>query len=152
MQTFEEARVADTITRAEIAKMIVSFATNVMKKDTPSLNKEECTAFSDLNQTNPELQSFILKACQLGLMGYYSDGKTVKPMFNTNGTVTRAEIGVILSRILRGNTYAGTEQEWYQKHLQALHKRGIMNFISEPMMLELRGNTLLMLQRIMKKS
>jgi hypothetical protein len=34
-------------------------------------------------------------------MGYYSDGKTIKPTFNVNNEMTRAEVGVILSRMLR---------------------------------------------------
>jgi hypothetical protein len=81
-------------------------------------------------------------------MGYYSDGKTIKPTFTPHTMMTRAEVGVVLSRILWGTTYAGTEQERYQKHLQALHEKGIMNFISDPMMKELRGTTFLMLHRI----
>ncbi|MDR0859681.1 MAG: hypothetical protein LBO09_01495 [Candidatus Peribacteria bacterium] len=50
--------------------------------------------------------------------------------------------------MLRGNTYAGTEEQWYQKHLEALREKGIMKLIDTPMMLELRGNMFIMLMRM----
>ena len=81
-------------------------------------------------------------------MGYWSDGKTVKSDFSPNQTLTRAEAGVILSRLLRGNAYAGDENSWYEYHLQALQSENIMHYISTPMMKELRGNVLIMLRRL----
>jgi hypothetical protein len=81
-------------------------------------------------------------------MGYYSDGETVKPSFDPNNAMTRAEVGVMLSRLLRGNTYAGTEEMRYQNHLQALQKYQIMHSISSPLMLEIRKNVMVLLFRI----
>ena len=81
-------------------------------------------------------------------MGYWSNGVDIKPTFDVNDIITRAEVGVIISRLLRGNTYAGNEENRYKAHLNALNEAGIMNFISDPMMVELRGNVFIMLQRI----
>jgi hypothetical protein len=81
-------------------------------------------------------------------MGYYSDGIIVKSTFSPNDSMTRAEVGVVLSRMLRGTSYADTEEQRYQKHLEALRKAGIMKTISNPMRKELRGTTLLMFQRM----
>ena len=60
----------------------------------------EC-AFTDLHRTNPELQSYIIQACELGLMGYFSDGTTQKSAFNPLAPVSQAEVAVIISRMLR---------------------------------------------------
>jgi hypothetical protein len=81
-------------------------------------------------------------------MGYYANGIDVKPSFQPNDIMTRAEVGVVLSRMLRGNKQAGTEEDWFQKHLNALREEDIMRFIDTPMMLELRGNILIMLWRM----
>ncbi|MDR0651240.1 MAG: hypothetical protein LBG59_07795 [Candidatus Peribacteria bacterium] len=130
MPTLEEARMNDTITRAEMAKILVvatfpsitpltkeessapSLTTPLMKggrseatggsnTTEQALQKEGCQSFSDLKQVNAELQSFIIQVCQLGLMGYYADGQMLKPAFSPNASITVAEVATILSRILR---------------------------------------------------
>jgi hypothetical protein len=62
----------------------------------------------------------------------------------------RAEAGTVLSRMLRGTAYAQwpADLTYYGKHLQALQEAGIMKLISDPEMLELRGNMFIMLQRM----
>jgi hypothetical protein len=149
MPTFETARLNDTITRAEMAKIIVTYADNVLGttpsslRDTPSIT---CT-FSDLNQTNEELQTYIIQACELGLMGLNADGKTPKEQFNPNDTITLAEVATIISRLLRDNTYKGSEQWRYHSHLLALQKADIISRNVDPMKQELRGNVLLILMK-----
>ncbi|MDR0651617.1 MAG: hypothetical protein LBG59_09855 [Candidatus Peribacteria bacterium] len=116
MPTLEEARMNDTITRAEMAKILVvitfpsttpltkggrSEVTGGSHTTEQALQKEGCQSFSDLTKVNAELQSFIIQVCQLGLMGYYADGQTLKPAFSPNATITVAEVATILSRILR---------------------------------------------------
>jgi len=78
-------------------------------------------------------------------MGYYSDGITIQPNFRPNDILTRAEAGTLLSRLLRGTTYASNEIHWYEKHLQALKDHNIMYYITTPMMQEIRGNMFIML-------
>ena len=126
--------------------MISIYAETFLDKE--RIPNAQCSQFTDLNQANAELQGYMISACELGLMGYWSNGTEVKPDFSPNQTLTRAEAGVILSRMLRGNTYAGDENKRYQDHLQALQSENIMHYISTPMMKELRGNVLLMLRRL----
>jgi hypothetical protein len=115
-QTYEEAKLEDGITRAEMAKIIVSYIDSSQAQNDTD-NNDKYSSFTDLNQVNAELQSYIIKACEYGLMGYYSDGETTKERFFPNGDITRAEVATIISRMLRGNIYKGTEEERYQKHL-----------------------------------
>ncbi|MDR2416051.1 MAG: S-layer homology domain-containing protein, partial [Candidatus Peribacteria bacterium] len=176
----EEARLNDTITRAEMAKVLTVFVSNSLSPSSQQSGsnntigglsspkflaallrnsvllsgstsnapkRSQCTAFSDLNQTNAELQSYIIKACKFGLMGYYSDGKTVKPAFSPNATITLAEVATTLSRILRADSYQGTKQWRYHSHLLALQKVGIIPYNVDPMQPELRGTLFAMLMK-----
>jgi hypothetical protein len=81
-------------------------------------------------------------------MGYYADGVTTKEYFSPTEEITRAEVATIISRMLRGTTYKGTEEEWYQNHLLALRKEEIIQTDRAPMEIELRGYVFLMLHRI----
>ena len=92
MESLEEARIADAITRAEMAKVISVYAKTFMEKK-PNVSKfTQCLAFSDMWEVNSELQFFILEACELGLMGYYANGIDIQPSFRPNDTITRAEV------------------------------------------------------------
>ena len=67
--------------------------------------------------------------------------------FQPNATVSRAQFGTILSRLLWQNTYAGASP-YYTKHLQALKEHGILTQIDNPeQRLELRQRVWLMLMR-----
>lgn len=57
--------------------------------------------------------------------------------FNPSDTVTRAQFGTILSRVLRGDRYEGGAK-YYTDHLAALKRVGIMTQISNPSMKEVR--------------
>ncbi|MDR3168750.1 MAG: hypothetical protein LBU27_03165 [Candidatus Peribacteria bacterium] len=144
--TYETVRISDAIIRAEMAKIIATFATKLLQK-IPDTEKFACTQFDDLHQANDDLQPYIVTSCQLGLMGMNGDGTGVQEEFFPARTITRAEVGTILSRLLRGTTYAtqSSDETYYSRHLQALKNAGIIKVISQPEMLELRGNILLML-------
>jgi hypothetical protein len=135
-----------------MAKMISTYAIKLFQK-TPNTSKLECSQFQDVSEVPTELQPYIIQSCELGLMGMYDDGIQVQDNFFPKNSITRAEVGTILSRLLRGTTYATQEgdETYYSRHLQALKKAGIMNFISNPDMLELRGNILLMLWKSVNK-
>ena len=128
--------------------MISVFATKLLHKK-PDTNKAECAQFIDLDQANDDLQPYVVESCQLGLMGMHGDGVGVQEIFFPKRTITRAEVGTILSRLLRGTKHAtqSEDETYYGRHLQALKNAGIMKVISDPEMLELRGNILLLLQR-----
>lgn len=137
--SMDSARLYDSMTRAELAKMISNFAMQVagLTPDT-----EAACSFSDLAPVaGTDLADFAVTACQLGLMGIGTNG-----IFNPNGQVTRAEFGTVLSRVLYGDTYNGGNP-YYEAHLNALKAAGIMNDISNPDMKEIRGYVMLMMQR-----
>ncbi|MDR3168777.1 MAG: hypothetical protein LBU27_03310 [Candidatus Peribacteria bacterium] len=124
------------------------FATKLLHKS-PDTEKTVCTQFTDLHQINLDLQPYVVESFQLGLMGMNGDGIGVQEAFFPERTITRAEVGTILSRLLRGTTYATQlgDETYYGRHLQALKNAGIMKVISQSEMVELRGNILLMLLR-----
>ncbi|GHV22944.1 hypothetical protein FACS1894176_01360 [Bacteroidia bacterium] len=151
MDTYEVARILDPITREEMSKMISVYAMTFLDKK-PDLTKSACSQFEDLSITTVEMQHYMTLSCQLGLMGMNGDGIGVQLRFNPYPWLTRAEIGTILSRMFRGTQYASQlgDETYYARHLQALKKAGVMNYISDPTMLELRGNIFIMLMRTQK--
>jgi len=147
MSSLEAARFDDAITRAEFAKVISVYATKYLEK-IPDSSKTACAEYKDLNTTNAELAGYVIQSCELGLMGYWSNGVVTKEYFSPNGVVTRAEVATILSRLLRGNIYAGEEINWYQEHLSAVKNAGIIQIDIDPKTKELRGNIFTMFQRM----
>ncbi|MDD3868674.1 MAG: leucine-rich repeat domain-containing protein [Candidatus Absconditabacteria bacterium] len=147
MSSLEAARFDDAITRAEFAKVISVYATKYLEK-IPDSSKTACAEYKDLNTTNAELAGYVVQSCELGLMGYWSNGVVTKEYFSPNGVVTRAEVATILSRLLRGNIYAGEEINWYQEHLSAVKNAGIIQIDIDPKTKELRGNIFTMFQRM----
>jgi len=101
METYEDFRPYDAITRAEMAKIVVLYTKMITPNFLASEESIDCAFFTDLAQVNAELQAYITQSCELGLMGYYSDGETQKDAFSPNDRITRAEVATILSRMLR---------------------------------------------------
>ncbi|GHV25770.1 hypothetical protein FACS1894176_05140 [Bacteroidia bacterium] len=90
------------------------------------------------------MKDYAAKACSLGLMGMDME------YFQPYATVSRAQFGTVLSRLLYGNEYAGGKS-YYAKHLQALKENGIMTQIDNPeAKVELRQWVRLMLMRSTK--
>jgi len=134
-----------------LAKMMTMFTIQVVGLY-PNTHKIGCDAFTDTGNLSDEMKFFTKTACQLGLMGLESDGKTPQEKFNPEWLVNRAQFGTILSRLIYSdqyNIYSGEEQiyKWYEKHLTALNKDSIMNKIQDPLMLEKRARVLIMLER-----
>jgi hypothetical protein len=82
-------------------------------------------------------------------MGLEADGQTVKPAFKPNEPITLAEVATTISRLLRGETYRGSEEWRYQNHLLALQKTGIIPRNVDPMRKELRGSVFMFLKKSM---
>jgi hypothetical protein len=111
MSTLETFRPTDPITRAEMAKVVVTYTLDSslqppasIQNDndtTASIQNDKCTAFSDLSTAPLDLQPFIIQACQLKLMGLQADGTTPKKTFDPNETITLAEVATTVSRLLR---------------------------------------------------
>lgn len=145
------ANLDGNIIRKELAKMMTMFTIQVVGLY-PNTHKIGCDAFTDTGNLSDEMKFFTKTACQLGLMGLESDGKTPQEKFNPEWLVNRAQFGTILSRLIYSdqyNIYSGEEQiyKWYEKHLTALNKDSIMNKIQDPLMLEKRARVLIMLER-----
>jgi hypothetical protein len=90
MNTITKARITDKITRAELAKMVSKYATNVLKK-TPNTTKN-CLAFEESIQgyKNSDLYQSMITACQLDIMGIHPNGVPISD-FKPSSYVTRAD-------------------------------------------------------------
>lgn len=146
MSTIQRANMTGTLLRSHLAKMISVYAITIHKKQVATWVVCE---FSDMTDQSQEMQFYAKIACQLWLMGLDSSG-VPNILFNPQWTVTRAQFGTVMSRLLFGNTYnaaANESVQWYEKHLNALKSHKIMNTISAPMMLELRWWVMLMMMR-----
>lgn len=140
--SIDSANMYGNLIRAHAAKILVNYAKEVLKK-TPDTSVK--VNFTDIADQSSELQGYIVEAAQLGLMGLNSDG-SVATTFNPNGVVTRAQFGTVLDRAINGDANNGSEP-YYQAHLAALKSAGIINNISTPNAVEVRGYVFLMLQR-----
>ncbi|MDR0607943.1 MAG: hypothetical protein LBG52_06480 [Candidatus Peribacteria bacterium] len=152
MDTIEKARLNDLLTRAEFTKMISQYAINILGK-TPNINKD-CSNFEQSIQSykNSDLYNAMITSCQLEIMGVNPD-RSVITDFMPDNFLERRDSGTVLSRLLWGtkNENEGKENKYWNLHLQALKNAEIMRVISQPEMLELRGNVLLMLWNSVKK-
>ena len=138
MSTFEAANMYGAITRAEMAKMLSVYAVESLGYKADS---SKACAFSDIASVKGDLHDYIIESCQLGVMG---QGITA---FRPYDTISRAEFGTALSRVLWGNKYEGGNP-YYANHLNALKSAGIMNQITNAESTkEVRGYVMLMLQR-----
>ena len=138
MSPIDNANMYGAITRAEMAKMLSVYAVEVLKA-TPDTSKA-CT-FTDIDSVKGDLHDFIIESCQLGIMG---QGITA---FRPYDTISRAEFGTALSRVLWGSENEGGTP-YYAKHLDALKANGIMNQIANAESTkEIRGYVMLMLMR-----
>jgi hypothetical protein len=126
------------ITRAEMAKMLSVYATEVLGL---SADESKACNFTDIDSVKGDLHDYIIKSCKLGIMG---QGITA---FRPYDTLSRAEFGTALSRVLWGNEYEGGTP-YYANHLNALKAAGIMNQIANAESTkEVRGYVMLMLMR-----
>jgi subtilisin family serine protease len=136
MPTIKKANMTWDLIRSHMAKMMVNYAINVLKK-TPNTSLT-CT-FSDIENETEELQWYIKQACQLGIMGQGIS------QFYPKGKVSRAEFGTVLSRALYGNTY-NTGTPYYTNHLKILKNNAIITN-TDPTIREMRAYVMLMLMR-----
>lgn len=136
--TIDGARLNDSITRAELAKVASTAAENAGLE----LDTSASCSFTDLAPiAGSDLPGFVTKACQYGLMGVNTNG-----VFNPTGLVTRAELAAVIDRIINGDANVGGNP-WYAGHMTSLQSAGIMNDISNPSALALRFHAFVMFQR-----
>jgi hypothetical protein len=89
MRTVQTARMTDTLTRAELAKIISQYAIILIGKK-PDTAKD-CSAFSQsIAKYTNDLNEYMTLSCQLGLMGIHPDGSPLSD-FMPDKFVSRAE-------------------------------------------------------------
>ena len=140
MPTYEAANMYNSITRAEMAKMLSVYATEILGKTADT--SRACT-FTDVDSVKWNLHDFIIESCQLGIMGQNMPNNAFRPY----DTISRAEFGTALSRLLWGDEHNGGTP-YYADHLNALKEAGIMTQIANAESTkEIRGYVMLMLMR-----
>lgn len=138
MSSIENADMYGSLTRVAMAKMMANYSMEVLGQ-TPNTTLD--CSFPDVTSAlDDQYDGGVTNACQLGLMGVGIEN------FNPYGLVTRAEFGTVLSRAIWGDTYNDGDP-YYADHLAALQDADIMNNISTPTQLEVRGYVMLMMQR-----
>lgn len=143
MDNIFDANMEWNLIRSHMAKMLVERAVNVMWLEA---NTGIVCDFDDISWLEgQDLYDFVIDACQMWLMGLDNDW-TPTSNFNPYDVVTRAQFGTVLSRAIWGDTYNGANP-YYIDHLNALNTISVMNYITNPWMLELRWYVMLMLFR-----
>ena len=142
MKTVGAARLDEPLTRAELAKMMVVYIQKVLEKD-PILTGD--VNYSDVGEELGDLFGYIKLAYQYQIMWINADGTPIE-LFNPYGLVTRWEYATVFSRVLFGDKFNKTGEDFYTKHLEALKAAWILtNTI--PTIQEMRGWVMLMMYR-----
>ena len=141
--TYSDANMMWKVTREDAAKMFVILAAKVNPWLQP--NTWAVCNFTDISNEPADAQNYMVQACQLWIMGRNNDG-TSSNTFNANGKLTRGQVWTMISRIFYGTKYNGGKN-FYTNHLIALKQWNIMNDISKPNNVELRGYVLIMMMR-----
>lgn len=131
------------VIRKHLAKFLSMYAINVLDMK-PDLTRT--CSFTDMANQSFEMQGFARMACQLWLMGLKQDG-TPDTVFNPDQVVTRAQFATAFNRLINGTADNSSTGVWYAKHLEKLKSSQIMNDISNPIIEEVRGYVMLMMQR-----
>lgn len=127
-----DARLGDSLTRSEMAKLSSIFATNVLW-ETPDESKQEfCSQFADISKLNGEMREYVIKACELWYMWYQSNGVDALVKFRPYSPVTVAEASVIVSRMKWWNQNASSGKNWYKWHLYAAYNHRLLDDIRNP--------------------
>jgi len=120
----DKAKLDKKITRAELAKMMVEFMSWVLGKERIITDE---VSYSDVDSEKLwNLAWYIQLAYQYQIMWIKEDWSPMEK-FNPNKTVTRAEFATVLSRVLFGNTYNQSWENYYEKHIEALKKVNILS-------------------------
>ena len=149
IKDINEARLDEHMTRAEMAKFVTQFAMVTLKRTPININKD-CSNFADsIKSYNQELRNYMTLACKFNYMWVHSSDYLALSDFMPNKTVSRAEFGTVLSRILWWDTYEFNKWTYYTNHLNALKSNSIITNI-DPNIIEYRWYVMLMLYRAAK--
>lgn len=141
MKSIDEAEMLDGLTRIAMAKMLSQYAINVLGKSPADV---EVPNFTDVSaDLDAEYANGVTLAYKLGIMWINMPDNKFLPY----ETVTRAQFGTALSRLLFG--IEDGEDAYYTTHLAKLKEAWIITN-DDPTLEELRGYVMLMLMRSSK--
>lgn len=132
-------------TRAQLAKMMVQFASNALGKKMDSSRITMCSNYTDVDASLGDLKDFIIAACASKIMGLEVDEKTPLQAFDPNKLVSRWEIATVLGRLIFGNAYKNMDP-YYAGYMTALMNAGIIT-VNDPTLMDIRANIWIMLER-----
>lgn len=132
-------------TRAQLAKMMVQFSTNVLWKTADSTRTEICSTYADVDSSLGDLADFISLACEAKIMGLQVDEETPLVNFNPNAFVSRWEFLTVLGRLIFNNKYKNMEP-YYAWYMDAFFTAGIIK-VNDPSLLDIRAHIWIILQR-----
>ena len=143
MKTVEDARLDEPLTRAELAKMMVVYIQKVLKKD-PVVTWD--VKYSDVKVEEIwDLVDYVKLAYQYQIMWINADGTPIE-LFNPHGIVSRWEYATVFSRVLFGDKFNKSGEDFYTNHLEALKTAWILTN-TLPSIQEMRGWVMLMMYR-----
>lgn len=141
MKSIDEAEMLDGLTRIAMAKMLSQYAINVLGKSPADV---EVPNFTDVSaDLDAEYANGVSLAYKLWIMWINMPDNKFLPY----ETVTRAQFGTALSRLLFG--IEDGEDAYYTTHLKKLKEAWIITN-DDPTLEELRGYVMLMLMRSSK--
>ena len=121
------------VTRWHLAKMVVNYMVNVLWKRVPYDVTYNCLYWGDDESVweSDEIKEYATKACAFWIMWINMKNNEFLP----NAIVTRAEFWTVMSRVLWGDRYDIMDTDnrvYYEDHLQALKRDGILMQIENP--------------------
>lgn len=141
IEILENARPESELLRWQMAKILVNYAVNILWKEITSI-PSYCQWDDDEDWPTEEMRTYWRMACALWIMGI--NVSSFEPM----RTVSRAQFGTALSRLLWWNAYNNSWEEYYEGHLNALRNNGYMDKIDNPKeRTEIRQRVWIMLER-----
>jgi hypothetical protein len=133
------AQVEQSITRADLAELLVLFLSQEMDKK-PDLSKE--CVFADSNRMSTQVRAYTTIACQYGLMGVGVDA------FDPAAPVDRATFATVISRALFGSMFDTHTSDRYTQHARALKHIGVMNNIDNLFDTMLQADAMIVVNRL----
>ena len=130
-ETLEAALPDGYIERWEMAKLVVDFVQNVLKREIPADIPSQCSRWDkETEWESAEVKKYAEQSCALWLMWIYMQN------FKPNKLLDRAEFGTIVSRLLRWDKYnkpnATSINKYYTEHLDEVKKENLITKIDNP--------------------
>jgi hypothetical protein len=139
--SIEDAKIFSPLTRIQMAKMLSTYAINVLWKE-PDVSKW-MIKFGDIsNKLNKEYDNAVTLAYQLWIMWQNIKNNKFRPY----DEVTRAEFATALSRLLYWTMDWKWQINYYEPHISKLHNEWIINK-TNPTMKEKRWYVMIMLMK-----